>query len=135
MGAINGMLPNGEPDMSCMQSREIWSGITYAVAAGMIHEGLVEMGFRTASGCHEVCWAKGGFGYVKFTLYSYSSVNHANHSSQLHLFPFGICFSYPFEYDIHFYITELMSICTWDKQDNCLLLMIRRSYYMSCSFS
>lgn len=64
MGAINGMLPNGEPDMTCLQSREVWSGVTYAVAAGMIHEGMVEKGFKTASGCHEVCWAKEGFGYV-----------------------------------------------------------------------
>lgn len=64
MGAINGMLPSGEPDISCMQSREIWSGVTYAVGAGMIHEDMVEMGFRTASGCYEVCWGKEGFGYA-----------------------------------------------------------------------
>lgn len=70
MGAINGMLPNGEPDMSCMESREVWSGVTYAVSAGMIHEGMVEMGFKTASGCHEVCWAKEGFGYVTLHLLS-----------------------------------------------------------------
>lgn len=63
MGALNGMLPSGEPDMSSMQSREIWSGTTYAVAASMIHEGLIDMAFKTAGGVHEVAWAKEGFGY------------------------------------------------------------------------
>ncbi|KAL3515756.1 hypothetical protein ACH5RR_022658 [Cinchona calisaya] len=63
MGAVNGMLPNGEPDMSCMESREIWTGVTYAVAATMIHENMVETGFRTAGGLHEVTWSKGGRGY------------------------------------------------------------------------
>ncbi|KAL3515755.1 hypothetical protein ACH5RR_022657 [Cinchona calisaya] len=63
MGAINGMLPNGEPDMSCMQSREIWSGVTYAVAAAMIHEDLMDLAFKTAGGIHEVGWSNEGFGY------------------------------------------------------------------------
>ncbi|KAL3538486.1 hypothetical protein ACH5RR_001852 [Cinchona calisaya] len=63
MGAVNGMLPSGEPDMSSLQSREIWSGVTYSVAAAMIHEDMMEMAFRTAGGVHEVAWAKEGFGY------------------------------------------------------------------------
>lgn len=62
MGAINGMLPNGEPDLSCMESREIWTGVTYAVAATMIHENMVEMAFRTAGGIHDVTWSEGGRG-------------------------------------------------------------------------
>lgn len=62
-GALNGMLPNGEPDMSSMQSREIWTGVTYAVAAGMIHEGMIDMAFQTASGIYETGWSAEGGGY------------------------------------------------------------------------
>jgi non-lysosomal glucosylceramidase len=51
--------------MSSMQSKEIWSGTTYAVAAGMIHEGMVEAAFRTAKGAHDATWSKDGFGSVQ----------------------------------------------------------------------
>lgn len=61
-GAVNGMLPNGKVDMTTMQSREIWSGVTYAVAATMIHEDLVEMAFQTASGVYEAAWSQEGLG-------------------------------------------------------------------------
>ncbi|XP_059447345.1 uncharacterized protein LOC132178805 isoform X2 [Corylus avellana] len=62
-GAVNGMLPDGTVDMSCMQSREIWSGVTYAVAATMIHEDMIDMAFQTAGGIHEAAWSKEGLGY------------------------------------------------------------------------
>ncbi|KAK4766371.1 hypothetical protein SAY87_008013 [Trapa incisa] len=62
-GAVNGMMPDGRVDMSTMQSREIWSGVTYAVAATMIHENMVDVGFHTASGIHEAAWSEGGLGY------------------------------------------------------------------------
>ncbi|PPS15219.1 hypothetical protein GOBAR_AA05366 [Gossypium barbadense] len=62
-GAVNGMLPDGTVDMSSMQSREIWSGVTYAVAASMIYEGLVDMAFHTASGIFEAAWSEEGLGY------------------------------------------------------------------------
>lgn len=61
-GAANGMLPSGEPDMCTMQSREIWSGVTYAVAAAMIHEDMVETAFNTAVGIYEVAWSEEGQG-------------------------------------------------------------------------
>ncbi|KAH7445901.1 hypothetical protein KP509_01G027700 [Ceratopteris richardii] len=63
MGAVNGMNPDGSIDDSCMQSREIWTGTTYAVAAAMIHEGLVEEAFRTAEGVVRAGWSNDGFGY------------------------------------------------------------------------
>ncbi|MED6220792.1 hypothetical protein PIB30_048261 [Stylosanthes scabra] len=63
-GAVNGMLPNGEVDMSSMQSREIWSGVTYAVAATMIQEDMIDMAFQTASGVYEAAWSKDGLGYA-----------------------------------------------------------------------
>ncbi|KAL6964482.1 glucosylceramidase [Sarracenia purpurea var. burkii] len=61
-GAVNGMLPTGEVDMSSLQSREIWSGVTYAVAAAMIHEDMVEIAFQTAGGVHEASWSEEGLG-------------------------------------------------------------------------
>lgn len=61
-GAVNGMLPDGKVDMSSMQSREIWSGVTYAVAATMIHENLIDMAFQTAGGIYEAAWSKEGLG-------------------------------------------------------------------------
>uniref|UniRef100_A0A251T9P5 Non-lysosomal glucosylceramidase n=3 Tax=Helianthus annuus TaxID=4232 RepID=A0A251T9P5_HELAN len=63
-GAINGMLPSGQADMSCMQSREIWTGVTYGVAAGMIHEDMIDMAFQTASGVYETGWSEQGGGYA-----------------------------------------------------------------------
>uniref|UniRef100_A0A7C8YF67 Glycosyl-hydrolase family 116 catalytic region domain-containing protein n=1 Tax=Opuntia streptacantha TaxID=393608 RepID=A0A7C8YF67_OPUST len=62
-GAVNGMLPDGNVDMSSMQSREIWSGVTYGLAAAMIQEGLLDMGFQTASGVYEAVWSEKGLGY------------------------------------------------------------------------
>ncbi|XP_050210661.1 uncharacterized protein LOC126660973 [Mercurialis annua] len=63
-GAINGMLPDGRLDLSSMQSREIWSGVTYAVAATMIQEDMVDMAFNTASGIYETAWSERGLGYA-----------------------------------------------------------------------
>ncbi|ESR44751.1 hypothetical protein CICLE_v10000199mg [Citrus x clementina] len=63
-GAVNGMLPDGRVDMSSMQSREIWSGVTYAVAASMIHEDLADIGFQTACGIYEAAWSGTGLGYA-----------------------------------------------------------------------
>lgn len=61
-GAMNGMLPDGKVDMSSMQSREIWSGVTYAVAAAMLHENMIDLAFHTASGVYEATWSQGGLG-------------------------------------------------------------------------
>lgn len=61
-GAMNGMLPDGRIDMSAMQSREIWAGVTYSVAAAMIHEGMTDMAFQTAYGIYETAWSENGLG-------------------------------------------------------------------------
>lgn len=61
-GAVNGMLPDGRVDMSSMQSREIWAGVTYSVAAAMIQEEMLEMAFQTAVGVHEAAWSQEGLG-------------------------------------------------------------------------
>ncbi|CAD6254285.1 unnamed protein product [Miscanthus lutarioriparius] len=62
-GAMNGMWPDGTVDMSAMQSREIWPGVTYALAASMIQEGMVEQGFKTAEGIYHAAWSPEGLGY------------------------------------------------------------------------
>lgn len=62
MGAVNGMHPNGKVDETCMQSREIWTGVTYGVAATMILAGMEEQGFTTAEGIFLAGWSEEGFG-------------------------------------------------------------------------
>lgn len=63
MGAVNGMHPNGKVDETCMQSREIWSGVTYAVAANMILSGMEDKAFTTAEGIFTAGWSEEGYGY------------------------------------------------------------------------
>lgn len=44
MGAVNGFVLNsnpdkpGHPDSTTIQSEEVWTGVTYGLAATMIHE-------------------------------------------------------------------------------------------------
>jgi non-lysosomal glucosylceramidase len=64
VGAVNGMRPDGAVDASSGQSKEVWPGVTYAVAAAMVHEGMHEAAFRTAKGAHDAGWGKDGFGYA-----------------------------------------------------------------------
>ena len=61
IGAINGMRPDGRPDLSSIQSAEVWTGTTYALAALMIYEGLKEQAFRTAQGIYDVVYNKSGY--------------------------------------------------------------------------
>ncbi|KAM0932259.1 putative glucosylceramidase [Dioscorea sansibarensis] len=63
MGAVNGMHPNGKVDESCMQSREIWTGVTYSVAANMLLAGMEHQAFTTAEGIFTAGWSEEGFGY------------------------------------------------------------------------
>ncbi|KAK1257159.1 hypothetical protein QJS04_geneDACA024892 [Acorus gramineus] len=63
MGAVNGMYPNGRVDESCMQSREIWTGVTYGVAATMVLSGMEHQAFATAEGVFISGWSEEGFGY------------------------------------------------------------------------
>ncbi|PON63758.1 Beta-glucosidase GBA2-type [Parasponia andersonii] len=63
MGAVNGMHPNGKVDETCMQSREIWTGVTYGVAATMILAGMEEQAFTAAEGIFTAGWSEEGYGY------------------------------------------------------------------------
>ncbi|KAF7109338.1 hypothetical protein CFC21_109617 [Triticum aestivum] len=64
VGAVNGMRPDGAVDASSLQSKEVWVGVTYGVAAAMLHEGMPEAAFRTAKGAHDAGWGRDGFGYA-----------------------------------------------------------------------
>src|SRR6185503_20124728 len=48
MGAVNGMRPDGTVDTSSNQSQEVWTGVTYALAAAMLQRGMFEEGWWTA---------------------------------------------------------------------------------------
>lgn len=61
MGAVNGMRPDGKPDKSGMQSAEVWSGTTYAVAAAMLQAGLNEQAFKTAEGIYRTTYETKGY--------------------------------------------------------------------------
>lgn len=86
-GAVNGFLPTGSIDLSTIQSEEMWVGVTYGLAALMIHEvctqictdtvdstysctmcslffqGMVEQGFKTAEGVYRTVYEKIGMGF------------------------------------------------------------------------
>ncbi|KAJ1692237.1 hypothetical protein LUZ63_008935 [Rhynchospora breviuscula] len=65
IGAINGIRPDGNSDVdTTLQSREIWPGVTFALSAAMIQEGMTEIGFKTAQGACETIWSRDGFGYA-----------------------------------------------------------------------
>ncbi|XP_023331930.1 non-lysosomal glucosylceramidase-like isoform X2 [Eurytemora carolleeae] len=62
-GAVNGMLRTGGVDRSTVQSEEVWTGVTYALASLMIAEGLVTQGFKTAEGIYRTVYETIGLGY------------------------------------------------------------------------
>ncbi|XP_072050997.1 non-lysosomal glucosylceramidase-like [Amphiura filiformis] len=62
-GAVNGVRPNGKIDTTSLQGEEVWTGVTYGVAANMIQEGLVKEGFETAQGVYETCYERAGLGF------------------------------------------------------------------------
>ena len=59
MGAVNGMRPDGTVDTSSEQSKEVWVGTTYALAAFMLGRGLTEEGWETARGAAAVTYGRG----------------------------------------------------------------------------
>ena len=61
MGAVNGMRPDGQPDTTCLQSQEVWTGTTYALAAAMLEEGMRETAFATAWGIYHTTYKDSGY--------------------------------------------------------------------------
>ncbi|XP_050440390.1 non-lysosomal glucosylceramidase isoform X2 [Adelges cooleyi] len=63
MGAVNGMMPDGNVDTYSLQSEEVWTGVTYALSALMISHGLREEGFNTAKGIYNTVYNSIGMAY------------------------------------------------------------------------
>ena len=61
MGAVNGMRPDGQVDRTSLQSREVWTGTTYALAAAMLWEGLDDEAWRTAEGIVRTTYETRGY--------------------------------------------------------------------------
>jgi non-lysosomal glucosylceramidase len=60
MGAVNGMRPDVTVDRSSDQSQEVWTGVSYALAAFMLQNGMVDEAFATARGIYEVTYRTKG---------------------------------------------------------------------------
>ncbi|XP_046403432.1 non-lysosomal glucosylceramidase [Ischnura elegans] len=63
MGAVNGMTPDGHVDIYTIQSEEVWTGVVYALASLMMHEGMVEEAFKTAEGIYRTVYEQIGMGF------------------------------------------------------------------------
>ncbi|NDJ54803.1 MAG: hypothetical protein GYB68_17170 [Chloroflexi bacterium] len=63
MGAVNGMLPNGKVDVREMQPQEVWPGVTYGLAAGMLHAGMDDAAWETAKGVVDMTYGELGLWY------------------------------------------------------------------------
>jgi len=61
LGAVNGMRPDGSIDVSSEQSQEVWTGVTYSVAALMLTHGLRDEAWKTAYGVYNVTYVKYGY--------------------------------------------------------------------------
>ena len=61
MGAVNGMRPDGTVDRSSNQAAEVWTGVTYALAAFMLQNGMKEEALRTAQGVYKVTYETKGY--------------------------------------------------------------------------
>ncbi|KAF5300882.1 hypothetical protein FQR65_LT09044 [Abscondita terminalis] len=53
-GAINGYVYEEGDDISCIQSEEVWTGVTYALAACMLEENLMHEAWTTAGGMFKI---------------------------------------------------------------------------------
>lgn len=61
MGAVNGMRSDGRVDTTCLQSQEVWTGTTYALAATLLHEGMESEAWETAKGIVESTYEELGY--------------------------------------------------------------------------
>lgn len=66
-GAVNGFLfdanGKGTVDTNSLQSGEVWTGVTYGLAATMIMEGMYEEAFQTAGGLYRTLSEKIGLNF------------------------------------------------------------------------
>ncbi len=74
-GAMNGMRPDGSLDKTGMQSMEIWTGTTFALAAAMLQAGLHDEAFQTAKGIYNMVYEDYGLWFqTPEALNAYESV-------------------------------------------------------------
>ena len=59
MGAVNVMRSDGTVETAYEQSKEVWTGTTYGLAATMYHAGLIDEAFATAFGVYNVTYNMG----------------------------------------------------------------------------
>ena len=85
MGPVNGMRPNGKVDRSCNQSAEVWTGTAYAVAALMIHRGMIKEAWKTAWGVYNVTYNRG---YWYRTPEAY--IENSNYRASIYMRPLSI---------------------------------------------
>nr|MBN1228474.1 bile acid beta-glucosidase [Anaerolineae bacterium] len=64
MGAVNGMRPDGRVDTTSLQSQEVWTGTTYALAAAMLQLGLEDEAFKTAQGIVDQTYKELGYWFA-----------------------------------------------------------------------
>ncbi len=60
MGAVNGIRPDGTVDRTSDQSQEAWTGVSYALAAFMLQNGMLDEAFATAHGIYDVTYRTRG---------------------------------------------------------------------------
>lgn len=77
LGAMNGMRPDGRLDRTCLQSAEIWTGTTFALAAAMIQAGLIGEGFKTAEGIFNMVYQQFGLWFQTPEGFSHENVARA----------------------------------------------------------
>jgi non-lysosomal glucosylceramidase len=56
LGAVNGMRPDGKLDKTGMQSLEIWTGTTFALASALLQAGLKVEAFAAAEGIYNMVY-------------------------------------------------------------------------------
>ncbi len=61
MGALNGISADGALLTDDEQTEEVWTGVTFAVAATMLQDGLRDQGYATAKGIYNVVYVDKGY--------------------------------------------------------------------------
>ena len=86
IGAMNGVRPDGSIDRTSLQSQEVWSGSTYALAALMIQNGMVKQAFKTAWGIYHMTYEKMGYWFQTPEAWN----EHGNYRSIAYMRPLAI---------------------------------------------
>ncbi|HEY1405841.1 MAG TPA: GH116 family glycosyl hydrolase, partial [Spirochaetota bacterium] len=56
VGPVNVIYPNGKVDRRWEQTQEVWVGVAWSVAAGMLQEGLRREAEETGMSLYNTCW-------------------------------------------------------------------------------